>query len=174
MITISQSPAVQASLSETTHTVQGAEAVQVSLNSFKALASKKVQDRGADEDRQQEKHGGAHSSSMVIWHQSPSSKPSMTVTRWHRCCGNTGIQRPPGRCHSLTASSSGFRTKTISLQSATDHWAAVENTKHETGNTHKESKHLFALLLTFHTGSSEVSRPQWNLRKEHFAHWHVC
>lgn len=66
MITISQSPAVQASLSETTHMAQGAEAVQVSLNSFRALVSKKVQEQGADEHGPQEKHGGAHSSSLVI------------------------------------------------------------------------------------------------------------
>lgn len=66
MITISQSPAVQASLSETTHTVPGAEAVQVSFNSFQALAWNKVQDQGADERRQLEKRGEAHSSSVVI------------------------------------------------------------------------------------------------------------
>lgn len=154
MITISQSPAVQASLSETTHMAHRAEAVQVSLNSFQGLASKEVREQGADKHRRRRLIPSQWSFDI----STPSSKPRTPVTRWHCCCGNTGIQRPPGRCHSLVASSSsGFQTKTVSLQSAADHWAAVENTKCETGNTHKESRHALAPLLTFHTGTSEVS-----------------
>lgn len=115
-----------------------------------------------------------HSSSVVIWHPSPSSKPHRTAT----CCGPAVVATlgsstsPDGVIHSPPAAAL-FSTRTISLQSGADHWAAVKNTKHETGNTHKESRHVLVLLLTFHAGTSEVSLPRWHLLLELVAHWHV-